>query len=385
MTVTAGEGHNSTAKSIAAKLEGEGAECLVVDTCKAISKLLYNFISKGYLLTVSPALAPAYSGIYGMLEKRRANAYRRSPARLTYSSVRKNIRKIIDRFEPDVIVYTHVFCGIILDAIRQKDGLPQKTVGIVTDFVMHPYWEETLRSDYVVLANDLLIPSAELKGFRREQILPIGIPIRESFATQVPKDTARRELGLDPEKPTLLLMGGSMGHGHLSQSLLKLDKLPLDFQVIVICGNNEKAKHEIESLETEKKLLIFGYTDKVGLCMDAADCIVSKPGGLTTSEALAKRLPMVICDPIPGQEARNTAFLVNNGAAVAVMKGYDLSMAVGQLFSYAGRLSAMQICIDHIRRPYATRDLCDLVLRLAAERESERTGGVPQIDVKRRK
>ncbi len=380
MTVTAGEGHNTTAKSIAASLEKLGAETMVVDTCRAINPLFYHFIAKGYLLAVSPALAPVYAFGYGSLENRRKNAYRHSMTRFLYSRMRKKIRKIIESFQPDVIVYTHVFAGIALDVIRQKDGLLPKTVGIVTDFAMHPYWEEALRSDYVVVANDLVIPAAERKGFRKEQILPIGIPIRESFADATPKATARRELSLDPDKPTLLLMGGSMGHGHLVKRLLALDRLPVDLQIIVICGNNKKAKRKIDQLKTEKPLLVFGFTDKVSLCMDAADCIVSKPGGLTTSESLAKRLPMVICDPIPGQEDRNEAFLVNNGAAVAMMKGYDLSMAILQLFSHESRLSAMHSCIDYIRRPYATRELCELVLRLARETQKERENALASQD-----
>ncbi len=364
MSVTAGEGHNTTAKSIAASLEARGAETKVVDTYKEINPFLYKTISNGYLLGVSPFFSPVYSRLYALCERRRKNAYRRSLTRLTYSAIRKRISKIIRDFQPDVIIYTHVWCGVILDVIRQKEGLLAKTVGIVTDFVMHPYWEETLRSDYVILPNDLLIPAACLKGFRPEQLVPSGIPIKDSFADAMPKEDARRALGLDPDRATVLVMGGSMGYGNLAQSIKKLDKLSIDFQMIVICGNNKKAKAELDALETEKQLLVLGYTDKVGVCMDAANCIVSKPGGLTTSESLAKRLPMIICDPIPGQEERNTAFLVNNGAAVTVMKGYDLAMAVGQLFSYPNRINAMLECISNLRRPHAARDLCDFVMSL---------------------
>ena len=111
----------------------------------------------------------------------------------------------------------------------------------------------------------------------------------------------------------------------------------------------------------------FGYTDEVSLMMDAADCIVTKPGGLTTSEALAKRLPMVICNPIPGQEDRNTEFLLNNGAAVRVSKTSRLSDVIYQLFLYPNRIELMKQNIDLIRKPNATENLADLAEMLAAE------------------
>lgn len=361
LTITAGEGHNTTAAAIARDLEARGVECRTLDTCLEISRSLYNLISKGYLLSTAE-FKKTYALVYRKLENRKGNSYTGSLARTTYGLVTKNLSDYIDEYRPDVIVYTHVFAGVFLDIIMQKKTVNAKTVGILTDFVMHPFWEETLRSDRVVIPNEMLIPAARRKGLSDVQIVPSGIPIRPEFATVVPQDGARSLLGLDPTLPTLMLMGGSMGYGTLFQTVCELDTLDMDFQIISVCGNNQKAKEEIDGHTFRHRVLNFGYTDKISLLMDASDCIVSKPGGLTTSEALAKRLPMIICNPIPGHEDRNTEFLCNSGVAMKISPALRLSDAVYQMFSDPRRIAYMRSCTDLIRKPNAARDLTDLIL-----------------------
>lgn len=129
----------------------------------------------------------------------------------------------------------------------------------------------------------------------------MGIPTHPKFAVEIDRAEARRTLGLDAEKTTLLLMGGSMGYGDIAGTVEQLYALDLDFQLIVVCGNNEKARTEVEALSQAKKTLVIGWSQEVDRLMDAADVIVTKPGGLTTSESLAKRLPMIIINPIPGR------------------------------------------------------------------------------------
>ncbi|MBQ8174120.1 MAG: galactosyldiacylglycerol synthase [Clostridia bacterium] len=361
LTITAGEGHNSTAAAIQKDLEARGVECRTLDTCLEISRGLYNLISKGYLLTTAE-FKKAYSFVYGKLENRKGNSYTGSLTRTTYGLVKKNIADYISEYCPDVIVYTHVFAGVFLDIIMQKKTITAKTVGILTDFVMHPFWEETLRTDRVVIPNEMLIPAARRKGLSDVQIVPSGIPIRSEFATAVPRDGARRLLGLDADIPTLMLMGGSMGYGSMLKTMCEIDALDAEFQIISVCGNNQKVKEEIDTYPFRRRVLNFGYTNQISLLMDAADCIVTKPGGLTTSEALAKRLPMIICNPIPGQEERNADFLLNSGVAMKITPTLRLSDAVYQMFSDPRRIECMRASTDLIRKPNAARDLTDLIL-----------------------
>ena len=169
---------------------------------------------------------------------------------------------------------------------------------------------------------------------------------------------ARAQLGLDPALPTILLMGGSMGYGNMAETLQKIDSLPMDFQIIAVCGNNAEMKAEVDGTPTTHRVLSTGFVDYVSLLMDASDCIVTKPGGLTTSESLAKGLPMVIVNPIPGQEERNTEFLLNNGAACAASATCPVEECLYQLFSSPARMAAMRECVHALAHPNSTEEVC---------------------------
>lgn len=367
LTITAGEGHNATAAAIHEALSARGVESEVLDVYQKTNRLLYGIIAKGYL-TASSDLKPLYSAVYSRLEKRKSDSYRTSLTRTSQALILHRVYNHILEYKPDVIVYTHVFAGVLLDVIKEKKGLTARSVGVTTDFTMHPFWEETLRTDRVVIPNEMLIPAARRKGLAERQICPIGIPIRAAFSSARDKGEARRALGLDPDLRTLLLMGGSMGYGDLPGTLRELDGMTENFQIIVVCGNNKKAKAEIDALTMRKRILTFGYTSEIDLLMDAADCIVTKPGGLTTSEALAKRLPMIICNPIPGQEDRNSEFLLNSGAAMRISKTTRLADVIHQLFHNPERIRILQEAIDLIRKPNSTASLADLIISLGEEK-----------------
>jgi len=207
---------------------------------------------------------------------------------------------------------------------------------------------------------------ARRKGFEKTQVLPFGMPIHPKFSEcGLPKEQARTELGLDPNKRTVLLMSGSMGYGNIKQTVLTLDRLPIDFQLITVCGNNTEAKAGIDAMKTRKRVLNLGFVDNVEKLMDASDCIISKPGGLTTSEALAKGLPMIIVDPIPGQEDRNTEFLTNNGVAMSVTSTSTLDDIMYQMLADPRRMELMRESIKMLAKPNSTRDICEFVKELA--------------------
>ena len=371
MSVTAGGGHNSTANAMKNYLEERGVECRVVDTLGYISRPLAKGIADGYLF-VTKDIKYGFAAGYRIAEKRRANANTDSVARITNKILSSKMKKYIDEYDPDVIIYTHVFAGVILDVLRTKGSLKAKTLGILTDFVFHPFWEECLHLDYVVTANELLAYQAKKKGFSPEQIIPTGIPIDPKFAVSRTKEEARSELGLDISKKTVLFMGGSMGYGNMDEVVRRLDGIDADFQLVVVCGDNKSMRRSLEKLNTKKRLLVFGYANNVDLLMDASDCIISKPGGLTTSEALAKRLPMIIMNPIPGQEQRNTEFLLNNGAALAPSRTFSLEEALWSLLANEDKIRVMSDNIEMLRRPNATADACEFAIKLGNERLEKR-------------
>jgi len=363
LSITAGQGHNSTAAALASYLESLGAECRILDTYNYLNKLLGDTVSKGYLLSVENAKL-VYSSMYKKLEKRKKNANSLSATRLANMFLIRKMKRYIDSYDPDVIVMTHIFSGIIIDIMKQRQSIRAKTIGVVTDFTMHPYWEEGLHLDYVVVANENLISAAKKKGFGEEQILPLGIPIHPKFSSSLSKNEARRALGLDPDKLTLMMMSGSMGYGSIEKTLRRIDDIDIDFQIITVCGMNSEMKETIDKMETRKKVLNYGFTNNIELLMDASDCLIGKPGGLSTSEALAKRLPMVLVDPIPGQEDRNVDFLLNNGVAMAATDALAIEDIVSEVFSNPEKLDVMRRSIDLIRKPESTKNICEFIMNL---------------------
>ena len=367
-SVTAGEGHNASAKAIARELEARGAETKIVDAYRLSGRFMYKLVDKGYLF-----IAAHFKRLFGLgyriAELRRGNSYRGSFTRFTGRRLAKKFKRVIEDFDPDVIVSTHSCATQTLDIVKQRHGLRAKTLGIVTDFTVHPFWEDGLRLDRLILPCEPLLPLALKKGFREEQIRSLGIPINPKFSVTTPKNEAREALGIDKSRFTLMIMSGSMGYGNILKTLRKLDAMPEDFQMIVVCGNNKKMHAKIEKQVWHKPLLNFGFTDKIPLLMDASDVIITKPGGLTTSESLSRCLPMIIRDPIPGHEAHNVRFLTGIGAAVTPKKGVSLEDTVRKVLSDSVRAD-MITAIEQIRKPNAVRDLCDEIILLGTSQEN---------------
>jgi len=379
-SITAGEGHNSTAKAIRAEFENAGHDCTVLDTFDYISPELAKIISEGYLLVTEKAKY-AYRLGYRFAEREKKHPIREKlPEKLTEAfydgrdelisvTMTDDLAEYINAGDFDIILFTHPFAGALLNMMKTRRLIKNRTIGILTDFTFHPYWEQCTANEYVVVPDSLLLPQARRKGFRDDQILPLGIPINPKFAKSTPKSDARKQLGLDENLPTFLLMGGSMGYGSLADNVKRIDNFDFgkDFQMIAVCGNNAEAKTEIEAFaETSNhRILTTGFVDYVSLLMDASDCIISKPGGLTTSESLAKGLPMIIVNPIPGQEERNTEFLLNNGCAMAATKTCPIEECMYQLLSSPTRLRSMEDCIRAIGKPDSTRNVCSFAIDLA--------------------
>ncbi len=367
LSVTAGQGHNSTGKALVNFFEKTGVECLFLDAFECINPLIAKSISEGY--NFSSKLVKPYAKAYRFAELREKNADSLSAAHLANEILASRLGKNINEYKPDVIICTHCFAAAIVNILKQKKKISSYCIGIVTDFTMHPFWEESIHFDYIVTPSELLNMQAYKKGFSDKQILPFGIPIDPKFsAPPLSKQAARSAIGLDTEKLTVLLMSGSMGYGNIEDTVSKLDNIDVDFQTIVVCGNNKDAFLSVSGMEKRKHFEVMGYVNNIELLMDASDCIITKPGGLTTSEALAKNLPMIIVNPIPGQEDRNCEFLLNNGVAMKASETCPLEEVIYQFFCHKDREANMKHNIALIRRPESTKNLCEFVLRLENNR-----------------
>ena len=363
LSVTAGQGHNSTAKALSDYFASVNAESEVFDTYQHISGILAKTIDRGYNASTKN-MSKIYSNIYAMLENRRdeKDYDKNSLMRIMQSLLSRKLYSYIEEYAPDAIVCTHVFAGMIMDIMKKKNMISVPVYCILTDFTFHPYFEEARNLDYLVTATELLNLQAFKKGYKRSQILPFGIPINPKFAKHENKQKARRILGLDQNKFTILLMGGGIGYGNMFETLKKIDAINIECQIIVVCGRNEKAKAKIDAAQAKKQILCLGFVDNVDQLMDASDCIITKPGGLSTSEALAKNLPIIIVNPIPGQEDRNAEFLLNNGVAMNVTKTCPLDEVIFQFFFFPEKIENMKRNINLLRRPNSTKDICEFIV-----------------------
>ena len=364
LTIPTGGGHLSTGAAIEKYIKSHGHEAKLIDVYKYVSKLLGGSVQKGYL--ASTKYAPnVYGKFYRMAEI--SDPYDKLYMLKAANKVMKiKFAKFVKAYNPDVIIATHVMAAHMINALGEEILSDVVTVGIITDYTIHPYWQKTTL-DYYVTASELLNCQAQKKNIPLEKIKPFGIPIDEKFAQKIPKSQARKMLGIE-EKPTVLVMSGSMGFGKVVKRIKELDKLELDFQIIVVCGSNKSLKRRIETLDTKKIIYCYGFVNNVDILMDASDCIITKPGGLTVSESLAKGMPLILINPIPGQEDRNVEFLLNNGMAQLVTSTYKVDEAIYQLFNNEWKIKNLSDGIKHIGKPYATRDLCEFIIGIG-ERE----------------
>lgn len=358
-SITAGQGHNQTAKVLSEYFNSIGVDCSYMDVYEYINPLLSESVSKIYLASAKN-LPKIYGTVYRMAEKRETEEMRGLP-KLTNNILASRLLKMVSSEAPDFIICTHVFAALLVSCLSEHISSDIKTIGIITDFTIHPYWEDT-RLDYYVTASEVLTHQGVKKGLAAEKFKPFGIPIDTKFAKKLSRREAFEKLGI-PEAPTLLVMSGSMGFGKMLDGIKVLDGLDIDFQIVTICGNNARLRRSIDKLETQKRVYNYGYVDNVDVFMDAADCIITKPGGLTTSEALAKGLPIIMNNPVPGQEDRNVEFLLNAGAALKVSRTYPIDDAVNQMFS-GNRRELIAEAIKSLGKPNATADLAEFVVKI---------------------
>ena len=361
LTVTAGQGHNSTAASVQAHLTAAGVECAVLDTFYCVNKALGMAVDKGYLLSVD-ALSGLYSKEYDKLEKRLPS--NRSLLYKALSVISPKLYREINKFSPDVIICTHVFSALAVAILKKKNLIGAITVGIVTDFTMHPYWEDATNIEYILLPSEKLANQCAKRGYTSSQMLFTGIPINAKFEKRRNKSEAKKLLGLIPDKPLVTVMSGSMCYGSVTEMVKSIDKLKVCFQIAAVCGSSRDEFRKLKEIKTVHKTLKFGYTDKINLLMDASDCIITKPGGLSVSEALSKGLPMILNNPIPGHEVRNLMFLVNNGAAMAVSDNCPVEQLLHRFLTDKKLRTDMSKAASALGTPDAANDLTNFVISL---------------------
>ncbi len=274
------------------------------------------------------------------------------------------VEKLFKKYRPDTVVCTQAFpCGMIAD-YKKAHNLDVTLVGVLTDYSPHSFWLNDGVDYYIVPSLDARDRFIQ-KGVSPDAIKVYGIPIRPKFASQLNKSLIAEKLGLDLALPIILIMGGGQGLGPIKKVVKTLMKIKMPLQMIVLTGINKKLTKWLPKKvkKSDKKILFYEYAGNVDELMEIATLIITKPGGMTTSEALAKGLPMVIVNPIPGQEMRNTDFLLKQGIAIRIDKTSDIKEEIELLLRSPERLALMSKAAYENGNPHAALDIAKLILK----------------------
>jgi processive 1,2-diacylglycerol beta-glucosyltransferase len=273
-----------------------------------------------------------------------------------------NLRQLVSELEPDVVVCTHAFpCGVMAEYKREFADAPP-IVGVVTDFVVHPFWIHRNIDKYAVATADMR-QTLVSRGVAPQRVLVTGIPIDCRFAQATSKRRARQLIGAAPDVTTLLLMGGGLGIGPLENALFAIDRLDAQVQTVVVVGKNLGLERRLS--EVAKKLnhrvKVVGFISNVYDYMRAADILVSKPGGLTSSEALVTELPIIMLRPLPGQEERNTRYLEERGVGIRVDRSRELTRALARMLESPTLLERMRRNAQRLAHPDAASAVASII------------------------
>jgi processive 1,2-diacylglycerol beta-glucosyltransferase len=361
LSASAGAGHVRAAQALERAFAETGAarEVRHIDTLDYTNTVFRRLYSRMYLDMVNRT--PELLGwLYDYLD----TPWERERRRLLVDkfNTRPFVRMLED-YQPDAVVCTHFLPAEIISWLKAKKRLTCPLSIVVTDFDVHAMWLCRHYERYFV-ALDETRAHLEKLGIAAANISVTGIPIDPAFSVHKDKAAARERLGLTRDRTTVLLSAGGFGVGpveHLVESVLEAQH-PL--QLVAICGRNEEAKKRLEKLvkrTTPRRhaVTVVGFTTEMDDYMSASDLLVGKPGGLTTSEALAKGLVMVIVNPIPGQEERNADHLLEQGAAIRCNNLPVLAYKLDRLLADPARFEAMRACVGTMARPRAAYDIVD--------------------------
>ncbi len=366
LSASAGAGHMTAAEAVRAALRAATptARVEVVDVLGLANPFFRRLYAEGYLALVNHAPS-AMGWLYEVTD--RPNQKRRDRLRAAFQNM--NLKRVAERLvreQPHLIINTHFLPAELVAGLRRQGRINCRQVTVTTDFETHRMWVQEPTERYYTATTEGRACLGTW-GVAPERVLVSGIPVRDGFGRAPDRLAARALLNCASDRPLVLLLCGGFGVGPTETLLLELLRTPPDTQVIAITGRNEKLRARLTAIVQRRRrdVRITGFVDAMEVYMAAADLVVSKPGGLTASETLAVGRPSVIVNPIPGQETRNSDFLLERGAGVKVNNLRMLGYRVAQLLRDASELRRLGKAAASLGRPMAAENIAQDALSLA--------------------
>lgn len=362
-----GGGHLSAARSIKEYIETNynNIEIQLIDCMYYVNKLFDKVTTTAYA-EMAKKIPQTWGKVYW-------HAQSGPIAQISTTSnklLSKKLNKLLQDFNPELIISTHPFASTMCAYLKKQGKLNSKIATVLTDYAPHEQWlvfNEYV--DYYFVSHEEMKKQLQGEGIPKEKIYATGIPLSNKFLLKYDKSQILQNFGLSPNKKTVLFFGGGE-YGLGKTQTLKIFKSFIEchenIQLVAISGKNPKMKESFKNLVNDlgkqDSVKILEYTDKVPQLMSISDLVVTKPGGLTTTESLASGLPIVVINPIPGQEEENAAYLEKNKVAIWIKKGDNIEEILNKLFSNPDKMQEMKIRARLISKKNSTRDICKILL-----------------------
>lgn len=362
VSASAGNGHTRAAEALRIHACGADVTATHIDILEFVSPLLRTLYTKVYSWLVKHAPG-VWRHVYQTTHHAKldgpGHALRRWAERINSTRFLREIEKIA----PDLIVCTHFLPANILSQLIARGGRQCPVWVQVTDFDLHRIWVHEHMAGYFV-PNDEVAFRLREHGISPDQIHISGIPIMPAFSDRPDRAGCARELGILPYRMTVLLMGGGAGFGTVTDIAECLLRTHGDLQIIALAGRDKSTLTALNDLAASYpgRLSPQAFTDKIERLMACSDLVVTKPGGLTTSESLAVGLPMVVIAPIPGQEEHNANFLLERGAAMKAFDLLTLEYRIHYLLAHPTRLAEMRANAQALGQPAAASRVLATIL-----------------------
>jgi processive 1,2-diacylglycerol beta-glucosyltransferase len=357
LSAAAGAGHVRCAEALASAFAAKGIAAKHVEVLEYASYFFKKVYSDLYIELVNHQ--PAILGlVYDAMDH--PWQYRKRRLALDWLNTRPLVRLLLAE-PPRMAVCTHFLPAEILLYLRGKKILDIPVGVVITDYDLHAMWLYRGVDWYFVACEETKVHMVAL-GIPPETIHVTGIPIDPAFSAAREKAETRRELGLQPDRTTVLVSAGGFGMGPVESLVKALQEVSHPIQMAVVCGKNPELKSRLEGLPAPNHpVKVVGFTTEIERWMAASDLLVGKAGGLTSSEALASGLVMVIVNPIPGQEERNSDHLLEEGVAIRCNNLPALAYKIDSLLSDKERFDRMRKAVQRLARPNAAADVVSLV------------------------
>ena len=356
VTASVGSGHEKAAKAVAQGISKfmPDSDVTMIDYMSSSTSLLNAAMKRIYLcmLRFVPYL---YECIYNFTAGPKESGYLNALMAVCMS---RTMKGLINRYDPEIIICTHPFPADAISHLSAKWRKRFLSALLITDYTVHPMCV-CHNIDMFFVAHSAMKVSLYSQGIKEGTVFDAGIPVDMNFYDTVDREKIRQEYGLSMDKPVLLMMGGGLGLGGMEEAMQQLELVQSPLQVVVVAGRNQELFDRVKTkAETSRHyIVVLGFTDKIRDLMGAADILISKPGGMTLSEAMTMKLPMLLNQPIPGPETDNARYMSDHGIARWLRTDEPLSKAIEELIAEPETLENMRMAAERHRRLMAVEKI----------------------------